>query len=42
MFSRPAEAHHFDASYEGGNYNTHEVTAGASNLWRHFAISGRL
>jgi outer membrane receptor protein involved in Fe transport len=40
LFSRTAAAHHYDASYEGGNKNTHEVTAGASNLWRHFAISG--
>ncbi|MGI8745936.1 MAG: TonB-dependent receptor plug domain-containing protein [Bryobacteraceae bacterium] len=40
LFSRPAETRRYDAGYEGGNLNTHEVTAGASNLWRHFAISG--
>ncbi len=40
LFSRPAQAGHFEAGYEGGNRNTHEISAGASNLWRHFAVSG--
>ena len=40
LFSRPAQARHFQAGYEGGNPNTHEVRAGASSLWRHFALSG--
>jgi outer membrane cobalamin receptor len=40
LFSRPAKARHFEAGYEGGNRNTHEVSAGATGLWRHFALSG--
>ena len=39
LFTRPAERLHFQAGYEIGNRNTHEVTAGASDLWRHVAIS---
>lgn len=40
IFSQPAARRHIQASYEIGNRNTHELTAGASNLWRHVAISG--
>ena len=40
MFSRPARATHFDAGYEGGSRNSHELSAGASHLWRHVALSG--
>lgn len=40
LFSRPAEPLRFNAGYEAGNRNTHELTAGASHLWRHFAVSG--
>ena len=40
LFSRPASAGRWNAAYEGGNRNTHEVSAGASNLWSDFAVSG--
>jgi outer membrane cobalamin receptor len=39
LFSEPARPHHIQASYEIGNENTHELTAGISNLWRHTAAS---
>jgi outer membrane receptor protein involved in Fe transport len=39
LFTRPAERLRFQAGYEVGNRNTHEVMAGASDLWRHVAIS---
>jgi outer membrane cobalamin receptor len=32
----------FDASYETGNENTHEVSAGAAGLWGKFAASARV
>ena len=31
---------HFIGDYEAGNQNTHDVSAGLSNIWRHAAISG--
>lgn len=40
LFSQPATKRHFQGSYEIGNRDTHELTAGASNLWQHVAISG--
>ena len=40
LFTRPAEKYHFEGSYEAGNRNTHELTAGASTLWQHVALSG--
>ena len=40
LFSRPMERQHLTASYEGGNRNTHELTAGYSNLWSAWALSG--
>lgn len=39
VFSRPA-GRRWDAAYEGGNNNTHEVSAGGSYLWDHWALSG--
>src|SRR5436189_176441 len=38
LFTRPVERLRFQASYEVGNRNTHEVTAGAAALWRHVAV----
>ena len=40
LFSVPASRNRWSAGYEGGNRNTHELSAGASNLWKHFAVSG--
>ena len=39
LFSVPASRNRWSAGYEGGNRNTHEVSAGGSNLWRNFAVS---
>ena len=39
-FSPAASRHHYEASYDGGNKNTNEVSVAGSNLWRNFAISG--
>lgn len=40
LFSRPASHLHFETAYQGGNRNTNELYASASNQWRNFAISG--
>ena len=40
LFSRPAERLRLHGSYEGGNRDTHMVSAGFSNLWSRWAISG--
>ena len=40
LFSEPPVHHHFEASYDGGNLDSHELNVGASNLWRRFAASG--
>jgi outer membrane receptor protein involved in Fe transport len=40
MFSREPEHQHFRFNYEGGNKDTHDVSAGYSNLWSNWAISG--
>ena len=40
LFSRPPEKLHLLAGYEYGNENTHDLTAGLSNVWRRAAISG--
>lgn len=40
LFSREPERHHLHAAYEGGNRNSHDVSAGWSDLWRRFAFSG--
>ncbi len=40
LFSREPEPFHLNASYEGGNENTQDVTAGFSNLWSRWALSG--
>ena len=40
IFSRPPERRHLIASYEGGNRDTHEVTAGYSEQWSAWALSG--
>ncbi|HWB99138.1 MAG TPA: TonB-dependent receptor [Bryobacteraceae bacterium] len=40
LFTREPEHVHLDASYEGGNQDSHDVTAGFSNLWSRWAISG--
>ncbi len=40
LFSRPAQARHLDAGYEGGNRNTHILSAGYSHLWKRMALSG--
>lgn len=39
FFSEPARPHHYEASYEIGNRDTHELEVGASNLWNHFGAS---
>ncbi len=40
MFSRELSHRHFDAGYEAGTQNSHDVWAGYSDLWPHFAFSG--
>ena len=40
LFSQPPKREHFELSYDGGNLNSHEVSGGASNSWRQFAVSG--
>ncbi|MGE5646074.1 MAG: TonB-dependent receptor plug domain-containing protein [Acidobacteriota bacterium] len=40
FFSREPERLHLVARYQGGNHNTHEVSAGFSNLWTRWAASG--
>ncbi|HVX66614.1 MAG TPA: TonB-dependent receptor [Bryobacteraceae bacterium] len=40
FFSREPERLHLLASYQGGSDDTHEVTAGFSNLWTRWAVSG--
>ncbi|MGH9673556.1 MAG: TonB-dependent receptor plug domain-containing protein [Bryobacteraceae bacterium] len=39
MFSRDPERHRFDGSYEGGNRDTHSLSAGYSNLWGPVGLS---
>ncbi len=43
LFSRPAEQDRISLGYEGGNLNSHMVSAGYSQLWRQFggSFSGR-
>jgi outer membrane cobalamin receptor len=40
LFSVPPEPRHFELSYDGGNLDSHELSGGASNVWRRFAVSG--
>ncbi|HJZ95857.1 MAG TPA: Plug domain-containing protein, partial [Candidatus Solibacter sp.] len=40
LFSRTAQKFRFMGDYEVGNQNTHDVSAGLANVWRHAAISG--
>ncbi|MCU1275803.1 MAG: TonB-dependent receptor, plug, partial [Bryobacterales bacterium] len=40
IWSREPERRRLNASYEGGNHNTHDVSAGYSDLWSHWAVSG--
>src|SRR5690242_14755625 len=40
LFSIPPEPRHFELSYDGGNLDSHELSGGASNVWRRFAVSG--
>lgn len=40
IWSREPERRRLTASYEGGNHNTHDLSAGYSNLWSHWAVSG--
>jgi outer membrane cobalamin receptor len=40
IFSRPPQKLHFFGDYQFGNQNTHDVSAGLSDVWRHAAISG--
>jgi outer membrane cobalamin receptor len=40
LFSRPPERLRGFADYEVGNQNTHDLSAGLSNVWRRAAISG--
>ena len=40
LFSREPERHHLHAGYEGGNRNSHDVSAGWADLWSRFAFSG--
>src|SRR5258708_10184594 len=39
VISRPLSSP-FELSYDGGNLNTHELSGGASDTWRRFAVSG--
>jgi outer membrane cobalamin receptor len=39
LFSHPPERHRLTAGYEGGNQNTHSITAGFSQLWSKWAAS---
>ena len=39
IWSREPERHHLTASYEAGNRDTHEVSAGWTDLWSHWAVS---
>jgi len=40
LWSREPDRRHARASYEGGNHNSHDVSAGYSDLWSHWAVSG--
>jgi outer membrane cobalamin receptor len=40
LWSREPERRRLHASYEGGNRNTHNLSAGWSDLWSHWAVSG--
>jgi outer membrane receptor protein involved in Fe transport len=40
LFSRTPQKLRFMGDYEVGNQNTHDVSAGLSNVWRHAAFSG--
>ncbi|MEX2260634.1 MAG: TonB-dependent receptor [Bryobacteraceae bacterium] len=39
LFSRPPARHRLTGRYEGGNNNSHDLSAGYSHLWRRFAAS---
>jgi len=39
LWSREPERRHFHAAYEAGNENTHDLSAGYSDLWSHWAVS---
>ncbi len=39
LFSREPERHRLQASYEAGNRDTHNLSAGYSNLWGNFATT---
>ncbi|MGH9721536.1 MAG: TonB-dependent receptor plug domain-containing protein, partial [Bryobacteraceae bacterium] len=39
LFSPEPERRHFRASYEAGNENSHDVSAGYSDLWPRFGVS---
>jgi len=41
IWSREAERRRLTASYEGGNHNTHDLSAAYSDLWPHWAVSGQ-
>jgi outer membrane receptor protein involved in Fe transport len=40
LFSREPARHHLTAGYEGGNRNSHDLSAGYSELWSAWALSG--
>lgn len=40
LFSRELVHRHFSGGYQAGNRNSHDLWAGYSDLWDHFAISG--
>ena len=40
IFSRPPERLHLFGQYEYGNKNTHDLSAGFSNVWSRWAVSG--
>lgn len=42
VITRETTRRKLDASYEGGTQNTHEVSAGAADLWGNFAGSARV
>lgn len=39
-FSKPPERHHLLLDYETGNEGTQDISAGASELWSHWGLSG--
>jgi outer membrane receptor protein involved in Fe transport len=42
FISREPERFHLETRYEGGSDNTHEASAGFSNLWTRWAVSGNI